>query len=378
MPNPTEHKAKVSNNDSPIGSLRSFDGESRVKALLSNLRDFVTERPAKAHTGEQTVFSSSGFGSGVRDNLKEFFKAGPRGTVNSALIPAWSAGFSGFRQNLREFVFPPKVIPVAVGERVPEIWSKNGQFSRAQALSAAIHVAVVALIISPFLMNAVPTATTKPAIGLVPIDLSKYLFKPAAKPGGGGGGAHDRMPPTRGQAPKFAKLQFAAPTAHPISNPQIAMTPTLLSNQAVPLPNIKATSWGDPLSSVLGDGSLGNGNGNGIGPGNGNGFGPGNGSGVGGPFAGSDGYGSPQCIYCPNAQFSDEAVRAKHQGIVLVNALITPDGRAIDIKVVKSLGLGLDENAVAAVRTWRFKPATGPDGKPAAVVQTIEVEFRLI
>ena len=333
-------------------------------------------RPAKVRNGEDALFSSTGFGSGVRDNLKEFLRAGPRGAVNSALVPAWSAGFGGFWQNLREFVSPAKAARVPSGERVPGIWSKNGQFSRVQALSVAIHVAVLALIIGPFLMNAVPTGTTKFPTNLTPVDLSNYVFKPAPEPGGNmGGGNRDKTPPTRGQAPKFATLQFSAPTAHPIPNPQLAMTPTLLSNQPVALPNIKASNWGDPLSGVLGDASLGEGGGNGIGPGNGNGFGNGAGN---GPFAGYGGYGSPACIYCPDAQFSDEAVKAKHQGVVVVNALITPDGRAIDIKVIKSLGLGLDENAVAAVKSWRFKPALGPDGKPAAVEQTIQLEFRLI
>ena len=57
--------------------------------------------------------------------------------------------------------------------------------------------------------------------------------------------------------------------------------------------------------------------------------------------------------------------------------MITADGRATDIHVAKGLGLGLDEKAVEAVRTWRFRPALGPDGKPASVRQTIEVTFHL-
>ena len=58
-------------------------------------------------------------------------------------------------------------------------------------------------------------------------------------------------------------------------------------------------------------------------------------------------------------------------------AIITQDGRATDIHVAKGLGRGLDEKAIEAVRTWRFRPALGPDGKPAAVRQTIEVTFHL-
>jgi TonB family protein len=58
--------------------------------------------------------------------------------------------------------------------------------------------------------------------------------------------------------------------------------------------------------------------------------------------------------------------------------LITPDGRAIEIEVVKGPGLGLEEKAVEAVKQWRFKPAMGPSGKPVAVVVPIEVTFRLL
>jgi TonB family protein len=133
------------------------------------------------------------------------------------------------------------------------------------------------------------------------------------------------------------------------------------------------------LSKVLGGDSLGQGSGNGIGNGQGNGLGPGYGYNTGGgyPNAGTGGYGSPACLYCPQPQFSDEAVKAKYQGTVLLVAVITSDGRATDIRVAKGLGLGLDEKAVEAVRTWRFRPALGPDGKPASVRQSIEVTFHL-
>jgi TonB family protein len=82
-------------------------------------------------------------------------------------------------------------------------------------------------------------------------------------------------------------------------------------------------------------------------------------------------------LYCPEAQYSDEAVKAKYQGTVELLAIITPDGRATDIHVVRGVGLGLDEKAIEAVRTWRFRAALGPDGKPSAVRQIIEVTFHL-
>lgn len=95
------------------------------------------------------------------------------------------------------------------------------------------------------------------------------------------------------------------------------------------------------------------------------------------PSAGTGGYGIPACLYCPNPQFSDDAVKAKYQGTVLLMAVITADGRATNIRIAKSLGMGLDEKAIEAVRTWRFRPAVGPDGKASAVTTPIEVVFRL-
>jgi periplasmic protein TonB len=61
----------------------------------------------------------------------------------------------------------------------------------------------------------------------------------------------------------------------------------------------------------------------------------------------------------------------------VLSVVISPDGRVTDIHVAKGLGLGLDEKAIEAVRTWRLKPALGPDGKPASVRQTIELGFQL-
>lgn len=89
------------------------------------------------------------------------------------------------------------------------------------------------------------------------------------------------------------------------------------------------------------------------------------------------GVGFPVCIFCPNPQYSEEAVKSKYQGVVLLLATITADGRVTNIRVSRGLGVGLDEMAIAAVRTWRFKPALGPDGKPVTVNAPIEVTFRL-
>jgi TonB family protein len=95
------------------------------------------------------------------------------------------------------------------------------------------------------------------------------------------------------------------------------------------------------------------------------------------PLSGTNGYSVPTCMYCPYAQFSPQAIRNHTQGTALLVVIVGPDGRAHDIHVVKALPDGLTESAIETVRSWKFKPATGPDGELASVRQTIEVAFHL-
>jgi protein TonB len=378
-----------------IGRLPSPVRSSAFKDFFSNVKDFLSERPANIKGAKSDVFKNPEFGEGLGDNFKEFFRAAPRGPVNSDLLVDWNTGFGGFWQNLRDIISPRKMPPLKTTSApvaVPEIWSKNTQFTRVQALSLAFHVVVIVLIILPFLPDLMSPGTTQAKTMVVtPLDItSPYLPKmpPGAKKagGGGGGGAHELLPASRGKLPKFSLTQIAPPKVKPPDNPKFAVTPTVLGMPDMKVPSPNMSNWGDPMSKVTNDSNgpgsgngIGSGNGTGVGSGSGGGVGPGEGGGAGGgPFnAGTGGYGVPACIYCPQAQFSDEAVKAKYQGTVLLVAIVTADGRATEIHVVKGLGLGLDEKAIEAVRTWRFRPAAGPNGKPAAVRQTIEVTFHL-
>lgn len=96
------------------------------------------------------------------------------------------------------------------------------------------------------------------------------------------------------------------------------------------------------------------------------------------PEAGAKGFTRPNCEYCPTPPFTDMAFHRKLQGTVIMSAIIGTDGRAHNLTILKHLGLGLDESSVRYVRSiWRFKPATGTDGKPAAVHTLIEVDFNI-
>jgi len=83
----------------------------------------------------------------------------------------------------------------------------------------------------------------------------------------------------------------------------------------------------------------------------------------------------PVALYAPSAQYSEQARRAKLGGVVVVSTLVNEDGLPTEIKLVKSLGMGLDENAIECVSRYRFKPGT-KDGVPVPVRITIEISFR--
>jgi TonB family protein len=95
------------------------------------------------------------------------------------------------------------------------------------------------------------------------------------------------------------------------------------------------------------------------------------------PASGKNGYTYPKCVYCPQALYSDQAVKNRLQGTVILTVVVGLDGKAGDIVVRKPLPDGLSEKAIEAVKSWRFDPALGPDGKPAAVHQVIEVTWHL-
>jgi len=96
-----------------------------------------------------------------------------------------------------------------------------------------------------------------------------------------------------------------------------------------------------------------------------------------GPLRGNGASTTPSAIYAPNPSFSDQARKAKVQGTILLVVTVTASGDVADVKVVKGLGSGLDENAVATVRTWKFKPGT-EDGIPVQSEVKVEVSFHLL
>ena len=84
----------------------------------------------------------------------------------------------------------------------------------------------------------------------------------------------------------------------------------------------------------------------------------------------------PKPVYSPDPEYSEEARKAKYQGVCVLWLVVGPDGRPRDIRVTRTLGLGLDEKAIEAVKTWKFEPAM-KDGKPVSVEISVQVDFHL-
>jgi TonB family protein len=266
------------------------------------------------------------------------------------------------------------------------------QARRVQALSFAMHVTLLTLIIAPvlsnFVMRTTGNATAKRWLQFsVPAgirDLTEPKMLPGQNAGGGSGGDRDARKPTIGRVPPFSQLVFAPPSAKPPLDARLSVTPNLLGAPELHPPSPDMANWGNPLSTLLNDSSgPGHGGGigtnccGGIGDGPGGGYGPGGDSGWGSPVAGKFGYGTPICVYCPQPSFSREAVDAKIQGSIFIEAVISRDGRPLQVRVLHGLGFGLDENAIEIVRKWKFRPAIGPDGRASDVRMVIELAFRL-
>jgi periplasmic protein TonB len=84
----------------------------------------------------------------------------------------------------------------------------------------------------------------------------------------------------------------------------------------------------------------------------------------------------PRATSIADPKYSDAARKAKINGSVIVAVAINEEGGVDDVKVVRPLGYGLDQNAIAAARQSKFTPAT-KDSKPVAVQFNMEMTFKL-
>lgn len=296
--------------------------------------------------------------------------------------------------NIQEALFPKKLPPLELTSKpvaVKDIWGFYN-YKRDGALASTVaHVVFVALLIGGTMLARNRVSTAKPTGPVMPLLAdSEIPSLPPSKTqvgGGGGGGDNDKLAASKGRLPKSSMEQFTPPMVVVRNeNPKLPMEPTVVVPPQIKLAMNNMPNLGDPMAAIPNGplsngtgsgGGIGTGSGGGVGSGEGPGVGPGHGGGIGGGvFRVGGGVSAPKTVYAPDPEYSEEARKAKFQGVCVLGLVVGPDGRPRDIHVVRSLGLGLDEKAIEAVKNWKFEPAV-KDNKPVAVAISVEVDFRL-
>ncbi len=268
------------------------------------------------------------------------------------------------------------------------------------AASGTLHAALLALVLvasSLGLLNANDTETQ--IAEKTPV---RMVFMVAPGPGGGGGGGGMKMPTPPPRAER--KAPVVKRTSSPVSPPRPYRPPPRPVNREVmmpPRPRPVPPPVQAPVVAVPGDvqdvvgiidappapappspgpgtgGGAGSGQGTGLGEGTGSGIGAGSGGGTGGgPLRPGSGIEPPQLLREVRPVYTDEARRRALEGDVVLEIVVRRDGTVGDVRVLRSLGSGLEQRAIAAVRQWKFSPARRL-GSAVDVVVEVAVEFAL-
>jgi TonB family protein len=299
--------------------------------------------------------------------------------------PIWT----GLYENIRDVFFPPKLPPLELTSTPIPVPDRMAVKPNPWAIGISTAVNILILVVVLFFVGKKIIDTVK-AKDLSATDIDVGVFKApkadTAAGGGGGGGDHSIIDPTKGKLPKLEKSPITPPQVQRVDHPLLAMEPainvqtniTLPDNPNLPNIGVKNSINVNLASNGQGGGSgMGTGYGGGLGSGNGNGYGPGSGGNTGGGLYRVGGeVSAPVALNSVEAEFSDEARRAKYQGVCLISLIVNAQGDPINPRVVRALGMGLDEKALEAVRKYKFRPAM-KGRTPVPVMITVEVNFRL-
>jgi TonB family protein len=294
-------------------------------------------------------------------------------------------------ENVRDSVFPQKLPPLELTSTpIPALDRMAVKTNPLVIGTAALaNAGLLALFILMGLRSTIRKLPKEPSDRSIQIS-DFTLFAPPRDQnagGGGGGGSNELSDPITGRTPKQEMTPLAPPHIPMLNNPRLPIDPAIAvpleiklpDNLALPnigvrnSPNVKLDSNGPGTGAGIGIGANG-----GDGPGKGTGYGPGLDRGIGGLLytAGVGGVSNPIPLVSPEAEFSDEARRNKYQGVCMISVIVDAHGYPQNPRVIRALGMGLDEKALEAVQKYRFKPAM-KDGKPVAAMVTVMVNFRL-
>jgi TonB family protein len=298
--------------------------------------------------------------------------------------PIWS----GLYESIRDVFFPPKLPPLELTSTPIPVPDRMAVKPNPWAIGISTTVNLTILLIALFFLGKKVIETVKPNLMMTDIDVGAYKGPKADKLAGGGGGGGDRslLQASQGKLPKIEKNPVVPPQVQTVENPKIPLPAAIDVQKSIQLPdnpmlpNIgMKTSANVVLSNGNGSGGgMGSGSGGGLGSGQGNGYGPGYGGNTGGGlYRVGGGVSAPVPLFTPEAEFSDEARRAKYQGVCIIGLIVDAQGNPQDVHVVRALGMGLDEKAMEAVRKYKFKPAMKDGRTPVPVFINVEVNFRL-
>jgi TonB family protein len=300
--------------------------------------------------------------------------------------PIWT----GLYESIRDVFFPVKLPPLELTSKPIPVPDRMAVKPNPWAIGIAGTINILILLALLFFGVRKIIEVAQKTAPVVPVDISEWHPKAphsdTANGGGGGGGEHSIVDPIKGKLPKIEKTPVAPPQVEVVDKPKLAITPAIMVQPNIQLPdNPNLPTLGvtkSPNVTVLsggqGSGSgIGTGSGGGLGSGNGNGYGPGSGGGAGGGvYRVGGGVSAPVPLNSVEAEFSDEARRAKYQGVCLISLIVDAQGNPQNPRVARTLGMGLDEKAIEAVKKYKFKPAM-KGNTPVPVMITVEVNFRL-
>jgi TonB family protein len=296
----------------------------------------------------------------------------------------------GLYENIRDVFFPVRLPPLELTSKPIPVPDRMAVKANPWAIGAAafINIGILTLLLVLGVAKVVDTLK-KNNLSATDVDVSTFIAPKSATTagGGGGGGDHSLADPIKGKLPKIERNPIVPPQVQKLDNPKIPMESAIdvQKNIVLPdnptLPNIGIKSSANVKLDSNGQGSnggMGTGSRSGLGSGNGNGFGPGEGGNAGGGlYRVGGGVSAPVVIFEPEAEFSDEARRAKYQGVVVVSIIVDAQGNPQNPRVVRALGMGLDEKAIEAVRKYKIKPAMKDGKTPVPVMMSVEINFRL-
>lgn len=278
----------------------------------------------------------------------------------------------GMRDLLSARRMPPLLLESEPVPVVDPMAVDDGYSSMAYAVAVhAMAVLVIGFVVRAQIRDVTPPREVTAQL-VVPV-LS--IEARASQRTGGGGGQRGETPVSKGHLPKMVEQQIVAPSQPPLIQPKIAMEPTIEMQQVRMADNVMP-NVGLSQAAIAGI-SLGNGRGTGLGAGDGAGSGEGSGGSNGGGLRHVGGSVSkPEVLFWVEPEFSEEARKAKASGDVTVDLWVDEQGRPTHVRVVRGMGMGLDEKALEAVKQYRFKPAM-ENGRPVVVEMNVSVSFHI-